>query len=86
MTSVSGVSSATRQASLLAAAKAVTAPIRHSEAVRNEHDRLASRVTPAPAIEEARQTLSGTETYESDDTLANTELMKFRGGRLDLIV
>lgn len=86
MTNVSGVSSSTRQASILAATKAVTATIRHGEAVRDEHDRVSSRVTSAPSLDEARANLPNTKTYESDDTLAHTELMKFRGGRLDLIV
>jgi hypothetical protein len=54
--------------------------------VRNEHNRLAKTVTGAPGIDEARANLSNTETYESDDTLAHTEVMKARGGRLDLLV
>lgn len=86
MTSISGVSHATRKASVLAATKAIVAPVRHGDAVRNEHDRVSSRVTSAPALDDARATLSNTETYESDDTLAHTEVMKARGGRLDLLV
>ncbi len=86
MTSISGVSSSTRQASILAATKAVSTSIRHSDAVREEHDQKASQVTSAPSIEEARANLANTETYESDDTLAHTEFMKARGGRLDLMV
>ena len=86
MTSISGISSATRKASILSASKAVALPVRHAEAVRNEHDRLAKTVTGAPGIDEARANLSNTETYESDDTLAHTEVMKPRGGRLDLLV
>ncbi|NKB43164.1 MAG: hypothetical protein GKS03_02680 [Alphaproteobacteria bacterium] len=86
MTSVSGVSHATRKASIFAATKAVAAPIRYGDAVRNEHDRISSRVTSAPALDDARASLSNNETYESDDTLAHTEVMKARGGRLDLLV
>ena len=70
----------------MSASKAVALPVRHAEAVRNEHDRLAKTVTGTPGIDEARANLSNTETYESDDTLAHTEVMKPRGGRLDLLV
>jgi hypothetical protein len=86
MTSISGILSRTRQASILAATKAVTAQVRHADAVREDHDRTAKTVTAAPALDEARANPSLIDTYESDDTFAHTELMKARGGRLDLIV
>ena len=86
MTSISGVSHATRKASILSASRAVALPARHADAVRDEQDKLAKTVTGAPALDDARATLSNNETYESDDTLAHTEVMKARGGRLDLLV
>ena len=60
--------------------------VRHADAVREDHDRTAKTVTAAPALDEARANPSLIDTYESDDTFAHTELMKARGGRLDLIV
>lgn len=86
MTSVSGISAGTRQASILAATKAASATVRHVEAVQDERDRLSTIVTAAPAIDDTRENLSVTDTYEADDTFAHTEGQKLRGGRLDLIV
>lgn len=86
MTTISGVSAGTRQASIIAATKAASATIRHVEAVREERDEKSTIVTAAPALDETRENLNVTDTYEADDTFAHTEGQKLRGGRLDLIV
>ena len=86
MTSITGIGKLSQHASLLAATKAAFAPIRYTQGVQEERDRIAKIIAPAPAIDETRQHLSVTDTYEADDTFAHTEDMKIRGGRLDLTV
>ena len=86
MPTISGVSKRALFHSILAAKKAVGTPIRYAQALQDERDRVAKRVTPAPALDEGRGNPTVTDTYESDDTFAHTEGQKIRGGRFDLIV
>ena len=83
---ISGVSARLQIASSLAAAKAVAGPIRYAQSLQEERDEAAKIVTAAPALDETRENLTLTDTYEADDTFAHTEGQKLRGRRLDLIV
>ena len=86
MTTISGISARVQIASSLAATKAVEGPIRHAQALQEERDAVAKTVTAAPALDNTRENLDVTDTYEADDTFAHTEGQKLRGGRIDLII
>lgn len=50
MTTISGVSKRALFHSILAAKKAVGTPIRYAQALQDERDRVAKRVTPRPGV------------------------------------
>jgi|DEB0MinimDraft_6_1074348.scaffolds.fasta_scaffold165565_2 hypothetical protein len=86
MTSVSGISAKSQLASIAASTKGAAAQAKYAAGVQAERDKVAKSIVAPERLEETRQNLSQTETFEADDTFAHTEGQKVRGGRLDLIV
>jgi predicted acylesterase/phospholipase RssA len=86
MTTVSGISRGAQHASILAAKKAAVVPIKYAQGLQAERDKTAKTVIAPDAIDETRPNPDLTKTFEADDTFANTEAAKARGGRLDLLV
>ncbi len=86
MTSISGISAKSQIASIAASTKGAAAQARYVTGVQEDRDKVAKSIIAPERLDETRQQLGTTETFEADDTFANTEAQKVRGGRLDLIV
>lgn len=73
-------------ASVLAAKKAAVATAIHVQSLQNRRDAAAKAVIAPDRLDDTRPNPDLTKTFEADDTFANTEAAKVRGGRLDLVV
>ncbi len=70
----------------LAAAQASSASALHAQAVQNARDAAAKTVAAPDKLDDTRANPNLNNTFEANDTFANVESQKIRGGRLDLVV
>jgi len=86
MSSVSSISGRSQYISALAATKAAATQVQYVKAVQEERDEAAKSVIAPEKLDELRANPNLNDTFEADDTFANAEAQKVRGGRLDLVV
>ena len=86
MSIISGISGHGQYISTLAATKAAATQVQYAQAVQAQRDEVAKSVIAPERLDETRANPNLNDTFEADDTFANVETQKIRGGRLDLVV
>jgi hypothetical protein len=70
----------------LAAAQAASASAMHAQAIQARRDAAAKTVVAPERLDQTRANPNLNNPFEANDTFANAEAQKVRGGRLDLII